>query len=512
MCWNCPSNYNIQEYICIKEEEENEDITEENLEEEENNLDNVEEEKDENNKEESIKENVEEEKKENNKEKDRNIIEKEKNKDKVINIENNCNKYFYIDENLKINCIDGDICIDEYPHLDKNIKNMCTNCIVKYKNKCFIDCPINTCIKQDLNLNTCIDIDNNTKVINQICFENFDNLTHNLKEMNDNNIIIQNIPNLTVYAYNIERDINYFEKNQLPYINFKDIIDILIKEFNLDKNANIYALMVDSPSKYSNSTINDYGFALILENGTELNLSNIKQELKVNISIPIINLDLANYNYAASFSKQGYDIYDQNSKFYHDICTPGYLDDNDLTLKDRKKEIFPNNITMGKSNCEYQITDLNNQRFIYNCNLTTINENNTNNNVVKSFEDDAKKEDFLNIILDMVNYKVINCSTLFFNIDNFRHNKAVMICSTSIFISVLLLIIFFCCRIPKIRILIFREIPTKQKIQKLLIEKRKKSMSINTKILHNPIKRFSRIDLDKKKIEKRLELKYKNFE
>ena len=52
---------------------------------------------------------------------------------------------------------------------------------------------------------------------------------------------------------------------------------------------------------------------------------------------------------------------------------------------------------------------------------------------------------FLNIILDMVNYKVINCSTLFFNIDNFRHNKAVMICSTSIFISVLLLIIFFCC-------------------------------------------------------------------
>ena len=49
---------------------------------------------------------------------------------------------------------------------------------------------------------------------------------------------------------------------------------------------------------------------------------------------------------------------------------------------------------MGKSNCEYQITDLNNQRFIYNCNLTTINENNTNNNVVKSFEDDAKKEDF----------------------------------------------------------------------------------------------------------------------
>ena len=215
---NCPANYIIQEYKCIKEEEKNEDITEENFE-EENNEDNVEEEKDENNEEESNKENVEEEKKENNEEKDRNIIEEEKEKDKVINIENNCKKYFYIDENLKINCIDGDICIDDYPHIDRNINNMCTNCIVKYNNKCYIDCPINTCIKQDLNLDTCIDIDNNTKVINQICFENFDNLTHNLKEMSDNNIIIQNIPNLTVYVYNIKKDtiLLFFFRTYFPH-------------------------------------------------------------------------------------------------------------------------------------------------------------------------------------------------------------------------------------------------------------------------------------------------------
>ena len=74
---------------------------------------------------------------------------------------------------LKINCIYGDLCINEYPHLDKNIKNLCTNCIVKYKNKCYLDCPENTCIKQDINLDTCIDIEPNTKVINRICFENF---------------------------------------------------------------------------------------------------------------------------------------------------------------------------------------------------------------------------------------------------------------------------------------------------------------------------------------------------
>ena len=82
--------------------------------------------------------------------------------------ENKCKKFFYIDKNLKINCIDGDLCIDEYPNLDKNIKNMCTNCLVKYKKKCYFECPGNTCIKQDLNMNTCIDINENTKVINNI--------------------------------------------------------------------------------------------------------------------------------------------------------------------------------------------------------------------------------------------------------------------------------------------------------------------------------------------------------
>ena len=46
---------------------------------------------------------------------------------------------------------------------------------------------------------------------------------------------------------------------------------------------------------------------------------------------------MAKFNYAKMFSDQGYDIYDKNNRFYHDICTPGYLNDDDLTLKDRKK-------------------------------------------------------------------------------------------------------------------------------------------------------------------------------
>ena len=407
----------------------------------------------------------------------------------VNNAQIKCEKYYYIDEYSNVHCINGDKCIDEYPHLDRIIKNLCTNCIYKYKNMCYMECPENTCIKQDINLDTCLDIKVNIKVVNRICFDNFEEIAKNMKNMSENNVIIENIPNLTVYAYDIGKNISYFEEKKLTYIYFKDIHEKIIQEFNLEENVNIYALVVESPSKYSNSTINDYGFVLLLENGTELNLSKLEDNLKVKISIPIINLELANFDYAVSLSEQGYDIYNQSSEFYHDICTPGYLKDEDLAFRDRKNEIYPNNVTLGKTNCEYILVEIVTQRFVYDCSMNSINKNNTNNNMKKNFDIKPKKDNFFNYIIDVVNYKILNCSALFVDLDNFRHNKAVMICTCSIFVSVFLLILFFCCRIPKIRILMYKEIPTSLKIKEILVymNKRKRNSIIsNNNIKQNP--------------------------
>ena len=42
-----------------------------------------------------------------------------------------------------------------------------------------------------------------------------------------------------------------------------------------------------------------------------------------------------------------------NSNFYNDFCTPASMGDNDLTLEDRKKDIYPHNVTLCNSNCKY---------------------------------------------------------------------------------------------------------------------------------------------------------------
>ena len=39
----------------------------------------------------------------------------------------------------------------------------------------------------------------------------------------------------------------------------------------------------------------------------------------------------------------GYDIYNSNSDFYNDFCSPAFYKDNDIILKDRQKDFIDNN-------------------------------------------------------------------------------------------------------------------------------------------------------------------------
>ncbi len=50
--------------------------------------------------------------------------------------------------------------------------------------------------------------------------------------------------------------------------------------------------------------IYNYSYKIKFENGTELNLSIVKEALSIIVSIPIINLDLANFNYSFYFQNK----------------------------------------------------------------------------------------------------------------------------------------------------------------------------------------------------------------
>ena len=114
--------------------------------------------------------------------------------------------------------------------------------------------------------------------------------------------------------------------------------------------------------------------------------------------------DVSNYE---KLINSGYDIFNISSPFYNDLCISYSFNGNDITIKDRKKKIFPRNICY--KNCDYKLFD--NE---INCECK-INSNN------QIFELNTNG---LNIEFDnktyFVNYKFVKCSNLVFNKNIFK--------------------------------------------------------------------------------------------
>jgi len=260
---------------------------------------------------------------------------------------------------------------------------------------------------------------------------------------------------LSNYSYEINSNINELKKIY-PNLTFIELSqeskNIIIESNNLDeKNYKLYLVINDYPSNDSQMAINNYDYKLILENGTELDLSKINEDFFADMSIPIINKIISNFDYYELFYEQGYDIYSKNNEFYNDTCSPANLYDNDITLEDRQKEIYPNNVTLCKSNCEYKSVDIEIKKINCYCNLN-INKNYTLNYEDNNFiiEDDG---DFFDYLLDKINYKIFKCYKLVFNIQNLITNISFYIMISSLFIIIIINIKFYFCDLSKIKIL-----------------------------------------------------------
>ena len=216
------------------------------------------------------------------------------------------------------------------------------------------------------------------------------------------------------YSYEINSNINELKKIY-PNLTFIDLSqeakNLIIKSNNLDeKKDKIYLVIKDYLGNDPQMALNSYDYKLVIENGTEIDISKIKEDFYADFSIPLMNDAISNFDYYKLLYAQGYDIYVKNSDFYNDTCLPAYLYDNDITIEDRKKEIYPNNVTLCQANCEYKSVDIEDKKFNCYCNLN-INKNYTQNYEDNNFviEEDG---DFFDYLLDYINYKIFKCYKL----------------------------------------------------------------------------------------------------
>ena len=376
-----------------------------------------------------------------------------------------CNYLYYINEDQLI-CINSSNCPEEYPFLKDNNTLECAKCIFKYKDKCVSSCPENTYINQiNENLKICIDITNDNQ--NDDSFFKFSTILDKIENLNNkNNIVITDYPNVTINVYIngiiIDEIIKAFPN--LTFINLDKCGDELKHYYNLNADEILYIASFESSNKITNRVTNEFYFEVYLKNGTQLKNLSICSFLNISVSSSISKLDKVNYNEAEILNTQGYNIYNLSSEFYIDKCSGADINGNDITLKDRIEYIYPNNISFCSNKCDLKKVEIESKRVNCSCNIYYNEEPlDLSNNIEKL----KATENFINYLLDNINYKIFKCSYILLKTDmkNLISNVGFFLGSGVILFTLINSFIFFFSYLPKIRIKIFKFIPNNKKLK-----------------------------------------------
>ena len=323
----------------------------------------------------------------------------EKNKFCFIDIFCNYSYYYYtFDENQKKTKIclqQGEFCPEILPYE-----------IIATK-ECIL-----TCSYQDLINLICKP--SNIKVDIEQMKQTFQN------EIETNNEIIEDVlsnkfQDVTVIGYNStyqitttsnqEDKINYKNDEAISNINLGECEKIIKRENNISDNTSLIILKDDLKRNETISTQVEYE---VYDPNTRKKLDlNSCKDTTIIINVPL-DVNDETLNLYKNAKEQGYDIFDSESEFYHDVCTV-YTTENgtDMILSDRRTDILNNTPSLCEDGCKYNGLDIITKKVTCECPPKYfINSNMTDVLFSWKFYEDIFFK------FDRLNYKILWCYSL----------------------------------------------------------------------------------------------------
>ena len=162
-----------------------------------------------------------------------------------------------------------------------------------------------------------------------------------------------------------------------------------------------------------------------------------------------------------TFDQQGYDIYNLSSDFYNDKCSGANINGNDIIINDRRKDIYPYNVSFCPNNCGLKNTEIKNQRFNCSCNISFIRESLPSSQKEILELNIQTNENYFVYLLDMLNYKIFGCAKVLSNtsVNDIFNNIGFYLGVLIILFSSFNCFFFFLCFLSKIRIEMYKLIP-----------------------------------------------------
>ena len=209
--------------------------------------------------------------------------------------------------------------------------------------------------------------------------------------------------------------------NKFSVIDLGECANYLRNHYKFNENTSFLIIKYEKITNISSERTLQYE---VYEpyNKTKLNLS-ICNNITIDVYVPVI-LSEKMKNLYEELKEKGYDLFDIESSFYQDICTP-YKSENgtDVPLSDRINYYYNNEETACQSNCKFSDYLMESQYLKCDCDISN-SEINTKES--KKFKPKLIYESFFSV-LKYSNYKVLKCSKLAFTIKSFTNNKGSII-------------------------------------------------------------------------------------
>ena len=339
----------------------------------------------------------------------------QKNKLKETNCNRICENYWYYNNN---NIICTNHCPNDKPLLIENQQCVsdCNNYInnsniilYQFNNECVKECPFGYS-KNEKN-HKCENIKD------ECYYEKYQSEIPLKSLSNEINGLVLNYSkyynereNIVVYMENIKEQYTtliYKSNVCVSFLNHLSKLDLLncpkkLREYyNLPSNSPLIILKTDVTSNPNSDSI---GYSIYSNNGERLD-SSICQNEKIQITIPINEINAGNINLAKFFSDNGIDIYNINDAFFNDICLR-FTSENgkDVPLNERKR--YFQNISVCQNDCSYKEINFTSMEAVCDCNIKT------------NFVIEILNNSLTNDIVDLVstaNFELFKCYKNVFN-------------------------------------------------------------------------------------------------
>ena len=296
---------------------------------------------------------------------------------------------------------------------------------------------VKTCKTEEILEGKCTDGSMKNNQVGEVFNYFKDNILKNESYHGENKII--ETENVIIQISTIEEQKNSLNPN-VSTIDLGECENILKTENNIPEGDSLIILKTDFKSSDLSSTYVQYE---VYDPNTLKKLDlGICDKVKIVVNVPV-DLNNDEISLIDSLSEFGYNLYDPEDDFYNDICST-YTSANgtDMTLSDRKKEIFSTsgNKTMCQARCKFESYNKTTKKA--NCNCDAQNGPTEIDLTKIDFSKNSIKSSFLSTLTNS-NFFVLKCYKLVINFSNFIKNKGRLIMSIILILFIFLLLIYF---------------------------------------------------------------------